>query len=547
MPLPAADVEKLVRKLAETLDGLHHAGLGAYDLAPGVVFTTSDFSAVVMIPIFWLASSARQLSGRVREMPFVAPELGTNKESSNPAVADLYALGALAWHLLTGTTRKEHAALLPSEHAPELARWDAFVDGCCRTWPDRRFRSTKAALEALSRTSAAQAPMPAPISGKPKPIAPIPSIKTARRGKRAVIGAILLLAAAGALIYFVMLPRPIRGFADTILRYDDRSYRWAKWEKILDLDETNASRALVKLSGVVGWDAQSFWIVANGNPAAAIQRYREGSWSTLTKVDGCNQIWGERSLDANTLIFTGNDGVYKLGPAGLVKYGLRIHGARQELFVVAPDLFYQFDSGGRMIIKFANDKRTEDIEDDKKDKRAWVHSEKNVPLVGEYPVHEVRWTRTYETSRALGVAKSWRSDEKRLVDYKGDVWSSVMDIGKQNINDMWVGLDDGRGRTVVCVGNNGSVMWLLAGNKKSTQDVPVGDEQTDGNLMMVWGVSLEKYWTMDYSGTIWERSSGDWRLVVKGLYADKVKFKSSWVSPEGVVIAITEKAVWRLE
>jgi hypothetical protein len=38
MPLPAAEVEKLVRTLAETLDHLHQVGLGAYDLAPGVVF-----------------------------------------------------------------------------------------------------------------------------------------------------------------------------------------------------------------------------------------------------------------------------------------------------------------------------------------------------------------------------------------------------------------------------------------------------------------------------------------------------------------------------
>src|SRR5581483_11900132 len=63
--------------------------------------------------------------------------------------ADVFALGALAWYLLTGLSRKGSAPTLASEHSPALAAWDAFIDGCCRSNPARRFESVTAAVNAL--------------------------------------------------------------------------------------------------------------------------------------------------------------------------------------------------------------------------------------------------------------------------------------------------------------------------------------------------------------------------------------------------------------
>ncbi len=52
---------------------------------------------------------------------------------------------------------------------------------------------------------------------------------------------------------------------------------------------------------------------------------------------------------------------------------------------------------------------------------------------------------------------------------------------------------------------------------------------------------------MDKNGTVWQRTGNEWRVVVRGMYRDDVKFVDAWVSPNGVVLAITEKHVYRLD
>ena len=62
---------------------------------------------------------------------------------------------ALAWFLLTGRLRTGAATQLPIEVAPALASWDAFVDGCRRTNPARRFASIDLAIQSLPSQSPA--------------------------------------------------------------------------------------------------------------------------------------------------------------------------------------------------------------------------------------------------------------------------------------------------------------------------------------------------------------------------------------------------------
>ena len=52
---------------------------------------------------------------------------------------------------------------------------------------------------------------------------------------------------------------------------------------------------------------------------------------------------------------------------------------------------------------------------------------------------------------------------------------------------------------------------------------------------------------MDDSGTVWQRSDDQWTIVIRGMDPNEVTFIDAWVSPTGVVIAVTEDAIYRLK
>src|SRR5690606_22905958 len=112
------------------------------------------------VPSPWLSLVAQLVRPEGVELPFVAPELAEVNRTTSPVQSDLYGLGCLTWFLLTGERRARAEARLPSEARPELTGWDAFIDGCCRSHPERRFHSIGAALAALPPTDAHAARRP---------------------------------------------------------------------------------------------------------------------------------------------------------------------------------------------------------------------------------------------------------------------------------------------------------------------------------------------------------------------------------------------------
>lgn len=566
-PLTPDEVERLIRSLAPDLDRLHREGLGCYDLDPSTVFVRPGLDAAFLVPTPWLASQARRAPGSVVGLPFVAPELGDAAAHPDPARADVYALGALSWFLLTGTIRKENATRLPSEHRPDLSRWDAFVDGCCRTRPDRRFGTALAAVEALGPSHRAPELGPTPAPSK----AFVTSTPGQRRLQpRTLLIAILILLAVGIVAASLrrdrladllpggggLLSRHQRGFADTILRYEDRSYDGASWKKVQDAEALRvAGNDLLELTGVAGWDSRNYWIVGTRPDSTAVLRYRDGHWSTATRIDRYGADSVLRVLDSDTLLLAvgvhsglGGAGLYRIDATGLVDYG-KVHLNPQqggaEICPIAPDLFYFYGSDEELVVKVADGKR-EDLKVDR-DKEASVHREDNVPLK-EYPVFGVRLTRTPEAGRAIGLAPSREFGELKLVEFRDGIWYVVSGFGERGLIDIWLGTDGAGRQFVVGAGRDGYIRRQVFDAPASEQIVPKGDDEaTSSHLLKVWGVSPTKYRAMDSHGTVWEWSSERWRQVVRGLDHDKIKFRHAWVSPEGVVVAITENAVYRLE
>jgi hypothetical protein len=68
----------------------------------------------------------------------------------------------------------------------------------------------------------------------------------------------------------------------------------------------------------------------------------------------------------------------------------------------------------------------------------------------------------------------------------------------------------------------------------------------DKNWLAVWGVDMNKWWAMDFHGNIVQFENNKFRGVVRGPQLSTT-FRGAWVSPEGVVYAITYEDVYRLD
>jgi hypothetical protein len=356
-----------------------------------------------------------------------------------------------------------------------------------------------------------------------------------------------------------------RGFGDTILKYQDRSYENAAWKKLKEADSLSQIagaddfKAIAGPYRVVGWDDDTFWVVME---SGRVFRCRNGHWSSQGKPEHAREPVA-RLLDKDTLLIAGGyrntRHLYQYTPDGLVDHGdlgFSNSGAGTEVCPIAPDLFYCFsrEALNRIgTLKVAGGKRTEMPE--WKYKEAFVHRDDNTPLK-EYPVRGIRNTRTLTAGKAVGLAyQGYRLvSTPKLVSFRNGIWYVVDDLPghrqtdfRFTITDAWFGVKGDALQFVITVGEEGYVYSHMLNGPGLEQPVSAPQENTSRNLIKVWGVSPEKFWVMDDSGTVWERKGTDWRVVVRGMYRDDVKFVDAWVSPKGNVIAVTDKHVYRLE
>jgi hypothetical protein len=594
-PLHPAQVRALIRSLGSQLEHLHRAGLGAFDLSPSVIFLSNRPEQASFIPTPWLASQALWSPGKVKEMPFVAPELDQGDQVyPDPIRADLYALGALAWFLLTGVDHRKSRVTLPGEHSPELASWDQFIDGCCRSNPARRFDSIRAAMTALEEARPQQERLPprAPVAEaittvpnhesrkrQTDPAQPPPSnLKKAQtKSRRWLVAWVVGLSIAAMLTLGIYLRREQvasvlpsmggvlvpyqRGFGDTVLQYADRSYENASWKKLKEGDALaamadlyNSGSSAIRLRGVIGWDENSYWVTActEWGWKALVFRCHDGHWSIQDKLatNSINKTC-QRLLDPDTLLFTTGEHLYEISRRGTVDHkpssDRAFYGAA-EICPVFPDLYYfLIDRGYKngSALKVSGGKRTLMNQDTYKE--ATVHRTDNTPL-REYAVGKIKHTRTLAPGKAIGI-HPWDDNyyHPKLVAFREGTWYEVMDLPRRRVNDAWVYAKSGTPEFLVTVGADGIVHTHPLGGEGRDLSVSVPQEMTYPKLIKVWGVSPDKFWVMDKSGTVWERKGTDWRVVVRGLYRDDVEFVDAWVSPKGNVIAVTEKHVYCLE
>ncbi|MFP5504279.1 MAG: protein kinase domain-containing protein, partial [Candidatus Sericytochromatia bacterium] len=166
LPLPAPKAREVLAALLLALGYLHQLGFVYRDLKPANVRLRSD--GVVKLMDFGLMDLAGRATGAIAgTLPYVSPEMA--RRGPIDQRSDLYALGALAYELLTGRppfvratpieVLRAHAAeapVPPSAHAPGLdPAIEAVVMKLLAKEPTERFQSAAEVLQALGHEAPA--------------------------------------------------------------------------------------------------------------------------------------------------------------------------------------------------------------------------------------------------------------------------------------------------------------------------------------------------------------------------------------------------------
>jgi serine/threonine-protein kinase len=210
VPQPPAEAAVLVRALAAAMESVHGLGIVHRDLKPANVLLTaagepkiSDFGLVK-----WLADDDGQTqSGSILGSPgYMAPEQAEGRNREVGPLADVYGLGAILYHLLTGRPPFRAATVLdtlqqvrtqepipPSQFQPKLPRdLETICLKCLEKDPAKRYATAGELAADLRRFEAGEAIRARPV-GRAEML-----WRWARRNPRvaALSGAVALLVVA---------------------------------------------------------------------------------------------------------------------------------------------------------------------------------------------------------------------------------------------------------------------------------------------------------------------------------------------------------------
>jgi hypothetical protein len=156
------------------------------------------------------------------------------------------------------------------------------------------------------------------------------------------------------------------------------------------------------------------------------------------------------------------------------------------------------------------------------------------------------------TPAAGQVYTVWMSRrEMYLVTYRDGAWVMLEPIGIPpseigKLTAAWVSRSED-GRAFAIFGGAGTVTVYRQGRDVTALPLDATSGGTPARLIAIWGAGPEKFWVMDQRGSVWERGSGRWRPVIRGLVDQGVSFNSAWIDATGTVFAVTDDSLYRLQ
>jgi len=127
-----------------------------------------------------------------------------------------------------------------------------------------------------------------------------------------------------------------------------------------------------------------------------------------------------------------------------------------------------------------------------------------------------------------------------MLQYKGGLWYEHYEVSLERPKHLWA-IDE---ENFILVGDGIS---RFRNGKEDHPTVTALGESFDSAYLVSWGVNMDKFWVLDIKGNVAQFDQNGVRAVVRGPKLDRDRFQDAWVSPEGVVYAITKKEVYRLD
>ncbi len=377
-----------------------------------------------------------------------------------------------------------------------------------------------------------------------------------------VLVAILLVVAA--VLWFVLGHQgdPRLGYADSVVRYADRSYEGSAW---VELREAAAIRSMItsddrvrigKLAVVTGIDRDNLWVV---DKVGNLFRLKDGHWTyngpTARGKRGMRVLTARATADGGVVVggkSRKGQGLAIWRDTGLQTFETARSGGLRSghIHLLADDYIHYFTiagagNAGTQAYSLISG-RIEQIEP-QKNRAFFVHTPDNVPDK-DLRLPYIRATATFESpTEAYGF---WRYRDKGAVLYfQNGTWILIDELsrGVATVRSIWFGEDEG-GLFMIAAGIGGLVLSHPFGGTTIERFVNTRLQvPTTADLITVWGIDRNNFWVMDSSGTVSRWYDNTWRTVIRGLYDQDVIFRDAYVAPNGTVHAITEDSIYVLD
>ena len=214
-PLPPRRAAQLVETLARATEAAHERGVIHRDLTPAnVLFTSAGEPKIVDFGLakLTIGGTDRTVTGDILGSPsYMAPEQASGHSKAVGPAADVYALGAILYDMLTGRPPFKGESVLatlalvvndepvsPSRLQPKVPRdLDTVCLKCLNKEPSRRYATAAGLADDLRRY----------LAGEPVSARPVGAVSRAARWarRRPGVAALLAVSATGAIIAFALV------------------------------------------------------------------------------------------------------------------------------------------------------------------------------------------------------------------------------------------------------------------------------------------------------------------------------------------------------
>jgi hypothetical protein len=352
-----------------------------------------------------------------------------------------------------------------------------------------------------------------------------------------------------------------RGVGSYVNRYANRSYNKAKWEIVWSTVNTQKNNASVvarepvvppvvsveigkpfevvgdSLSAISGWDKDNLTITNNKYCLSL----KDGQWH-VNRDEPCKERVRPYYLSKDSFMLYGRT---------VKVYNQTSYSEFNDAYFTADTSFLNLFQPEKDLIclvgydRHGNQRRYYEYNNHKfaaissNENKFWIWKTNNVKT--NSGMNELKLVHSFKDGSAIGCYKDWWVITPLFIaKYENGLWYELHKTTHTgDIYSLWA-VDE----------NNfifaGEGITQFRDGIETHPIINVSGWSFGKNWLAVWGVDMNKWWAMDFQGNIVQFENDKFHGVIHGPQLNTT-FQDAWVSPEGVVYAITREDVYRLD